>query len=409
MLNATDAQPIPSHVPADLVREIDVFNVKILHEDLHLAWKRVQDENPPIFYTPLNGGHWIMTRAPMIERLFSEPELFASRHAYVPPLPPGIPEMLPINSDGEEHRAYRSFITPFLVTKQLAAAIGRARKLAIELIEDLQDKGECDFISDFAEHLPIQIFLDMVDLPRSDRPRLLRFAEMVRINDPQEKAARYADMMAYLDGWIEKRIDSPGEDMISKIVSGKVGDRPMTRDEMMGECIVILLGGLDTVASMLGFIANFLAREPEIRGRLVKDPALIPKVIDELMRRFGVAAPCRRMARDVEIDGITLKEGDVIYVGTFFHGLDQERWKDSLIVDLDRQVDNPFTFGGAKGPHRCPGAGLARAEVTIFLEEWLKRIPDFQIKPGSQPQFGSGSVNGVYTLPLNWQVANKIA
>lgn len=404
MLSATESQTIPSHVPPDLVREVDVFNVKSLHADLHLAWKRVQDENPPIFYTPLNGGHWIMTRAPLIERLFSEPELFASRHAYIPPLGPGIPEMLPINSDGAEHRAYRSFITPFLVTKQLAAAIGRARKLAVELIDGLKDKGECDFMADFAEHLPIQIFLDMVDLPLSDRPVLLRFAELVRINDPEEKAARQAELMAYLNGWIEKRIENPGEDMISKIVTGKVGDRPMTRDEMMGECVVVLLGGLDTVASMLGFIANFLAREPEIRRRLADEPALIPKAIDELMRRFGVAAPCRRVARDVEVDGVALKEGDVIYLGSFFHGLDEERWKDSLIVDLDRRVDNPQTFGGNKGPHRCPGSGLARAEVTIFLEEWLQRIPDFQIKAGGKPQFGSGSVNGVYTLPLEWQV-----
>lgn len=404
MLNTTNSQSVPSHVPAGLVREIDVFNVKALHKDLHLAWKRVQDENPPIFYTPLNGGHWIMTRAPLIERLFSEPELFASRHAYIPPLPPGIPEQLPINSDGKEHRAYRSFIMPFLVTKQLAAAISRARELAVELIAGLKDKGECDFMADFAEHLPIQIFLDMVDLPLTDRPILLRFAELVRINDPEEQAARRADMMAYLNGWIEKRIEDPGEDLISKIVTGKVGDRPVTRDEMMGECMVVLLGGLDTVASMMGFIANFLAREPEVRRRLAQEPALIPRAIDELMRRFGVAAPCRRVTRDAEVDGVALKEGDVIYLGSFFHGLDEKRWKDSLIVDLDRRVENPQTFGGDKGPHRCPGAGLARAEVTIFLEEWLKHIPDFRIKEGSEPQFGSGAVNGVHTLQLQWNV-----
>lgn len=404
MSDTAELQTIPAHVPDDLVRDVDVFKINTLHDDLHLAWKRVQDENPSIFYTPHNGGHWIMTRAHLIERLFSEPELFVSRHAYIPPLAPGVPEMLPINSDGDEHRAYRSFIMPFLVTKQLGAAIGRARDLAIELIEDLKGRGECDFMADFAEHLPIQIFLDMVDLPLTDRSRLLKFAELVRINDPDEKLVRQADMMAYLNEWIEKRIENPGDDMISKIVTGKVGDRPMTRDEMMGECMVILLGGLDTVASMLGFIANFLAREPEFRQRLARNPEIIPKVIDELMRRFGVAAPCRRVARDVEVDGISLKEGDVIYLGSFFHGLDEQRWKDSLLVDLDRQVDNPQTFGGAKGPHRCPGAGLARAEVTIFLEEWLKRIPDFRLKSGCQPRFGSGSVNGVYTLPLVWDV-----
>jgi len=393
--------PVPDHIPAELVRDINVYDVQSLHPELHLGWKRVQDECPPIFFTPLNGGHWIMTRADLIERLFEDPETFISQGAYVPPMPPGFPEMLPINADGPEHRAYRSFITPFLVTKKLTAAIERARALAIELIEGLQPRGSCDFQADFAEHLPIQIFLDMVDLPLSDRHKLLKFAEVVRINDAEERNAARLGLFAYLNEVIEQRLANPGEDMISKIVTGTVNGRPMTRDEMMGECTVVLLGGLDTVASMMGFIANFLAGAPKVRHRLAANPSAIPNVIDELMRRFGVAAPNRRAARDVEIDGVLIKAGETIHVASCLHGLDDQRWEDSLVVDLDRKVSRPMTFGG-NGPHRCPGAALARSEIAIFLEEWLKRIPDFRIKPGESPRFASGSVNGVLTLPLEW-------
>lgn len=395
------AMSVPAHVPAELVREINVFDVQSLHEDLHLGWKRVQDENPPIFFTPLNGGHWVMTRADHIERLFQDPETFISQGAYVPPLPPGTPEMLPINSDGPKHRAYRSFITPFLVAKRLSAAIERARALAIELIEGLEPKGRCDFQAEFAEHLPIQIFLDMVDLPLSDRPKLLKFAEVVRLNDPAERAAARGGMFQYLNQVIDDRLANPGEDMISKIVTGEVEGRPMTREEMIGECTVVMLGGLDTVASMMGFIANFLARTPSVRHRLAERPQDVPRVIDELMRRFGVAAPSRRARNDVVVDGVLIKAGDTIQIASCLHGLDEQRWEDPLTVDLDRRVDQPMTFGG-NGPHRCPGAALARAEITIFLQEWLKRIPDFRLVADAPPRFASGSVNGVVTLPLEW-------
>lgn len=394
---------VPEHVPADLVREINVYDVQSLNPELHLGWKQIQDECPPIFFTPLNGGHWIMTRADLIERLFEDAETFISRGAYVPPMPPGFPEMLPINADGPEHRVYRSFINPFLIAKKLSAAIDRARALAIELIEGLQPKGSCDFQAEFAEHLPIQIFLDMVDLPLSDRHKLLKFAEIVRINDEEERKAARLGLFGYLNTVIDQRLANPGEDMISKIVTGTVNGRPMTREEMIGECTVVMLGGLDTVASMMGFIANFLAGAPEVRHRLAANPQMIPNVIDELMRRFGVAAPNRRAARDVEIDGVLIKAGDTIHIASCLHGLDEQRWADSLVVDLDRKVSRPMTFGG-NGPHRCPGAALARAEIAIFLEEWLKRIPDFRLRAGATPCFASGSVNGVLTLPLEWDV-----
>lgn len=392
---------IPSHVPAELVRDVDIFNVQALGDDLHLAWKKVQDENPPIFFTPRNGGHWLMTKAEHIERLFEDPETFISRGAYVPPLPPEMPEMLPINSDGEAHRAYRAFVTPYLVASKLSASIQRARELAIRLIEDLQPRGECNFQRDFAEHLPIQIFLDMVDLPLEDRGKLLEFAEAVRAQNDEERNALRAGLAMYLTEKIQERMENPGEDMISTIVNGTVNGRPMTPEEALGECMVILFGGLDTVASMMGFIAHFLAGAPEIRHRMASEPKRIPRYIDELMRRFSVAAPNRMVSHDVEIDGVFLKAGDKVHVASTFHGLDSDRWDHSLDVDLDRKVRNPMIFGG-NGPHRCPGAALARAEIAIFLEEWLARIPDFQVKPGTKPAFASGNVNGVLTLELSW-------
>lgn len=178
----------------------------------------------------------------------------------------------------------------------------------------------------------------------------------------------------------------------------------MTRDEILGECTQVLVGGLDTVASMMGFIAAHLATNPALRHRLAAEPALIEKHIDEIIRRFGVAGPARQVAHDVVIDGVEMKAGDPVFLASALHGLDEQRWANPLEVDISRPSPATAfqTFGS--GPHRCPGAALARNEIILFLEEWLKRIPDFELVPGSPIIAASGSVNGVLSLPLRWTV-----
>jgi cytochrome P450 len=396
--------PIPDHVSPDVVRDVNIFAIQAIDPDLHLGWKKLQDSSPSLIYSPYFGGHWIPMRAHVIERVMSDSEAFINGGAYVPPNPPGMRAQLPIQSDGDLHRAYRSFIMPFMIGKPLLAAIAGARELAIELIEGFVANGECDFVTDFAQHLPIEVFLKLVDLPSSDRPYLASLAELVRMSDPVARMKAFGDMSAYVEKYVDERIANPGEDMISRIAHGQVMGRPMTREEILGECTLILVGGLDTVASMMGFIAAHLAVNVELRHKLVQNPELIEKRIDEIVRRFGVAGPARQAIQDVEFDGILVKAGDPIFVATALHGLDDQRWEDPLTIDLDRpsRATDYQTFGS--GPHRCPGAALARNEIILFLEEWLKRIPDFSLVPEKPSVAASGSVNGMISLPLRWNV-----
>ncbi|PVX28637.1 cytochrome P450 [Sphingomonas pokkalii] len=400
----TTLAPIPAHVPQALVRDVDIFAIQAIDPDLHIALKQLQDESPSLIYSPRNGGHWIPMRAHVIERVLSDQEAFISGGAWVPPNPPGSLPLIPIQSDGQLHRAYRSFIMPYVLGKPLKDAIDRARALAIELVEGLRDKGACDFTRDFAQHLPIEVFLSLVDLPSEDRLFLSELAEVVRMPDPATRMEAYGRMYAYIAEKVDERIANPGSDMISRIANGEVLGRPMTRDEIVGECAQVLFGGLDTVASMMGFIAAHMAANTPLRRRLCAEPQLISQRIDEIIRRFGVAGPARQAAADVEFDGIQVKAGDPIFIATALHGLDERRWTDPLVIDLDRSATGPDfqTFGS--GPHRCPGAALARNEMILFLEEWLKRIPDFALVPDKPMISGSGSVMGVLSLPLQWEV-----
>lgn len=395
---------IPSHVPPELVRDVDVFAIQVIDPDIHLGWKKLQDEAPSLIWSPRNGGHWIPMRAHVIERVFSDSAAFINGGAWVPPNPKDALPLIPIQSDGALHRAYRSFIMPYVVGRPLLNAIERARGLAADLIEGFRGSGSCDFAVDFAQHLPIEVFLSLVDLPSEDRPYLASLAEVVRMPDADERMAAFMKMYEYVARYVDERTANPGSDLISSIANGQVLGRPMTREEIIGECTQVLVGGLDTVASMMGFIAAHMAVNAPLRRRLAAEPKLIEKRVDEIIRRFGVAGPARQAVVDVAFDGIVIKAGDPVFLATALHGLDDQRWADPLEIDLDRSAKGTDfqTFGS--GPHRCPGAALARSEIILFLEEWLKRIPEFSLVPGKPMISASGSVTGVLSLPLQWEV-----
>jgi cytochrome P450 len=169
----------------------------------------------------------------------------------------------------------------------------------------------------------------------------------------------------------------------------------------MAMCLLLLFGGLDTVASMLSFIARFLALNPAHRRELAQDRSLIPNAVEELIRRHGVANTCRLVKKDIVLKGAPLKAGDQIQAPNVFVGLDEATVTDPMRVDFHRERPIPHAAFG-NGVHTCPGAVLARREIKVFLEEWLARIPDFEIKPGTIPLVEAGNVSGVVELQLSW-------
>ncbi|MNQ79719.1 Camphor 5-monooxygenase [compost metagenome] len=280
---------------------------------------------------------------------------------------------------------------------------GDIRALTIELIEGFADKGECEFISEFAKMLPIVIFLRLVDLPQEDRLQLLEMTELAVRGDVEERQRSREMLAAYVGKWIEARTRNPGKDLISLIVNAKVDGEPISAERMFGLLIVVIFGGLDTVAAMMSFVCRFLAEHPAERRRLAQEPELILTAVDELIRRHGVTNTARVVVEDMEFKGVLLKRGDQIQIPNALFGLDERRFDNPMEIDFERRPVVHAAFGN--GPHRCPGSFLARTEIKIFLQEWLKRIPDFEIKAGDQPRCASGMVNGVLHLPLQWKVA----
>ncbi len=395
---------IPAHVPRDRVRDFDIFSFVEPTDDVHVAWHDVINNGPPLFYTPHFGGYWVIANGALLDQVFADAEGFISGEGVgIPVAPPEIPKFLPIDADGPFHKALRRPLNVALSPKAVQALSVSVRELAIELIEGIAPNGRCDFVTDFSLKLPMELFLRIVDMPSNDREYLLGVTHSaIKGKTANERFAAFGEMNQYLDAKVRERMANPGDDLMSAIITLTIDGEPLTHQQQIGYMTTVMLGGLDTVGGMMAMTARHLANYPADRRRLIEHPEVLNEALEEILRRYGISTVSRYVTRDIDLDGVTVKAGDRIILPSMVHGLDESEWPDALKVDFDRQPRGYLTFG--KGVHRCPGANLARAELRIFVEEWLKRIPDFAIDPEGQVLMETSSVMGLKSLPLVWTV-----
>lgn len=400
-LTAPPLRRIADHVPADLVVDFDAYRPMAGEAFYHAPYAKLNGHVPDIFWSPYNGGHWVLTRRDHLAEVFADFGRFTSAQgsSVDKVFDPAKPRLAPIEADPPEQQIFRRLFSPAFTVLALKAREAEARALAIELIDGFKDRGTCEFVTEFAQHLPIRIFMKMVDLPEEDRLTLLPLANaQVAADAPKEE--KLALLFDYAGKRVADRAANPGDDLISKIATARIDGRPITLHEAVGVTTLLLIGGLDTVASMMGHIMHFLAGAPAHRHALAHDPALSSAAAEEFLRRFALTNPGRTVANDIVFHGVAMKAGDKIMLATPFGAVDPREYEQPLDVDFARKSPAKTTFGA--GPHVCPGSMLARIEIKILLEEWLSRIPDFALDPHDPPRFRTGVNGSIERLPLVW-------
>ena len=398
----------PDNVPADRVIDFDIFNPPNDHADIHRAWKALQDSTRlSLVWTPHNGGHWIALRGALIEKILSDHERFTSYTVLVPKETVGAAyRFYPLSLDPPQHFPYRSVLNHMLMPKSVNRIEKHVRALAVELIEGFRQRGQCNFTHEFAEKLPLRIFMDMVKLPLADLPKLKYLADQyTRPDGKMELPDVTLAFQDYLRPIIRERRGKGLDDLLSGIVDGRVNGQALTDEEASNLAVQVLVGGLDTVLNFMGFVMLYLAQNPAFRHRLKANPDEIPKAVLEFLRRFPIVADAREVRVDQDFEGVHLRKGDMVLAPTVLHGLDEEQFANPMEVDLDRPLPNLTSFG--KGVHLCPGQHLARLEMRVLLEEWLKRIPDFALAPGTVISYAGGINQTVAPYTLVWDVTQQ--
>ena len=204
----------------------------------------------------------------------------------------------------------------------------------------------------------------------------------------------------YIGPVIRERRGGKGDDLITQMVSGQVQGRDLTQDEAENLCTQALVGGLDTVVNLLGFVFSHLAQDSETRRALAADPGKLDDAILEFLRRFPVVSDSREVIGDVDFGGVTFRPRDMVMASTVSIALSDRSNPEPMEFRLGRQARRQFIFG--KGSHTCPGAHLARTELKLVLEEWLARIPEFRLAEGRALSYTSGIVATVDPFELEW-------
>jgi cytochrome P450 len=395
----------PAHVPAELVCDFNFIAPIPDGEDNYDVLRRLQQHGHDVLWTPHNGGHWVVTRAEDVKWVQENYGIFSHEEFTIPR--GGTPIIMPpLSVDPPRHARYRAIINPHLTPSKVKILADKARGIAIELIEGIRTKDSCEFVEDFASILPVVVFLGIVDLPLDRRKEFVAMAKsfMVATNQ-EERDSALRPIVGDLVKVLGDRYANPGDDMFSAIAKYRDNPRFESEAEVIGMAALMFFGGLDTVAAMLTYVARHLATHPEDRRRIIEQPEIIPKAVEEFLRRFGLSNTGRLILEDIEYKGATMKKEEMIMVPIGCSGIDDRLYKDPFKIDFDR-VENYHpngqpahnTFGN--GPHKCVGAPLARTEIAIFLEEWLKRIPNFRINPEKAIKVHMNSVPGIDELHL---------
>jgi cytochrome P450 len=330
------------------------------------------------------------------------PEVFSSKD--VVNIGNDVP-LIPLSVDPPDHAKYRRLLDPEFSPKKMAALEPEARALVNEIIDRFVDRGECEFHEDFATPLPSTIFLALVGLPQSDLPDFLRWRDdTIRPegSTPEEtEQKRQAAGKAINDYFVaaleEKRVN-PDDRLLTRVGTGEVDGRPLSQNEKLGICHLLLLGGLDTVTATLDCMIAYLAQHQDRRQAIVDDPELMSPAIEEMLRQqTPVMMVPRIIAQDYELGGVKMSAGDSATLMLGAANCDEREFADSAEVMLDRGANRHLAFGG--GAHRCLGSHLARMELRVALEEFHKRIPEYKIVDGTEIHFSPG-IRQADHLPL---------
>ncbi len=394
---------IPEHVPPELIRSAGIIYGPDFLADPYEFFPAMHEKFPPIFYDvgPF-GNAWVLTK--------HEDALFALRHAEyfstedATPFPRDRNDyfyFIPIEIDPPDHRKYRNIVDPLVSPKGVLALEDRIRTLSNELIDSFIANGECEFDEAFGRPLPVLVFLDLMGLPHSMCDTFVSWAvDLLHSNDRAIMAETMAKISTYLKGAMEEKRTKPDDGMVSRIVHAELDGRPISDKEAFGFVVFLFIAGLDTVFATLNNIWLWLARNPDRVQEIIDNPDKINAQVEELLRVFSVTFSGRTVAQDIELRGVQMKKGDKVTSILPACNYDPEVFPDPRRVDFNRPKKIILAF--TVGVHSCMGAHLARLEIKIALEEWLKRIPQFALKPDAKIFYRPGGVIGPEHLPLVW-------
>jgi cytochrome P450 len=401
------ARITPEHPPVlDWLHDFDHTDPRWT-EDPFPIWEELRAASP-VVHTKRFLGCYMPTTYEAVKEIAYDTEHFSSRRVIVRDIRPEITNRAPpITSDPPEHKPAKQLLLPPFTPDAMKKLEPRVRAICNELIDEFIADGTCDAAARYTRHIPVRTIAHMLGIDEKDGDLFIKWIHEILelgIKDDDILMQAVKDMTGYFAGHLEQRKREPTNDLISSLMKAKgPNGQPLSDDHVLGSLRLLLIAGIDTTWSAIGSSLWHLARTPADRERLVKEPELMPIAIEELLRAYSPVTMAREVMKETVISGCPVKAGNMVLLSFPAANRDPAMFPDADKVVIDRKENRHAAFG--LGIHRCVGSNLARMEMTVALEEWLKRIPEFSLDPAGKVTWSEGTVRGPRQLPLLFKKA----
>jgi cytochrome P450 len=412
------------------VDEIKLGDIETwLRPDREGVFAKLRDEAPVTFHAepayveppvPSGPGFWAVTRFADVMQVSRDPDTFHSAPSVnIGDIPPEIAEWLGsmINMDAPKHTKLRLIVNRGFTPRQVARIDDSVREQAKEIVDRVAPLGECDFVTEIAAALPLQIICDMMGIPREDTKRIFELTNVILgVGDPEYVQSMEQLMEAgmglfqYGIALAQDRLDNPRDDITTQLMQAEVEDEDgkhrLTTGELGSFFLLLVVAGNETTRNAISHGMRALTMHPDQRKLWTSDfEAVSPTAVEEIVRWATPVINFRRTAtRDVVVGGQEVKEGQKVVMFYNSANRDERHFDDPFKFDVLRTPNEHFGFG-AGGPHFCLGANLARREIRVMFEELLRRLPDIEIT-GEPDMLQSSFIHGIKRMPCAWHTVN---
>ena len=382
------------------------LNAPEFADDPYPAYEALR-EREGFVVSAAHGGLPVFAKYEDVAFVYDRPDLFSSRRVTFEPESIGQLRLLPQMTDPPDHTRYKQILLPLFSPGAIARLEERIRHASHELLAPIVERGRGDFVAELAVPLPTMIFMDLMHWPGADVPKFLDWNERLirglpgadEATSAQAQMAAGMEVSMYFAAQIAERRHEPTEDLVSYLLSASFGgERPLTDEEILNICFMLMLGGLDTVKSALGNTILFLADHEEHRRHLYTHPEAIPTAVEELLRFDSPVNGGRVIAQDFEYRGQQFKRDQMVCFLPGAANRDPREFTEPDAVNLERYPNRHLAFGA--GVHRCLGIHLARMELKVFLEVLHQVTRDYALDPALSYRRHFGYIKGVDLLPL---------
>ncbi len=377
--------------------------------DPYPIWEQLRG-SCPVAHSERYGGTWLPVRHEDVAAVAYDTEHFTSRSVVVSEVRPG-PEDLPapigvappITSDPPFHALARRLLLPAFSPKPIAALEPFTRELCRQLLDGMAGRDVVDAATDYAQHIPLRVIVRMLGFPQEDADLFRRFIRMVLedVDLPAEEREENligGEFDEYIDARIADHLAAPRDDLTSFLLNADLGGEKLSPEHVRGTMVLLMIAGIDTTWSAIGASLWHLAQHSADRKRLASEPELVGTAVEEFLRAYAPVTMARLVAKDFEFQGCAMKEGDWLLLPFPAANRDPAYFGDADQVLLDRVENRHAAFG--LGIHRCIGSNLARMELRVAVEEWMRRFPDFELTDPAIVSWSAGQVRGPRTVPV---------